>query len=580
MCEFFFIFAAAKVQLFFDMTKIELLAPARDLTVGRAAIDSGADAVYIGAPRFGARQAAGNSIADIAALCDYAHLFDVRVWVTRNTLLTDEELPAAVALAWQLYEVGVDGLIIQDLRLLNENLPPLRLHASTQCDNRSLERVKEIESLGFQRVVLARELSLEEIRTIREHTQIELEAFVHGALCVSYSGACYLSEHVCGRSANRGACAQMCRQRYDVLNKDGNILLHDQYILSLHDMDRSQSLRALLDAGVVSLKIEGRLKDEHYVRNIVAYYRQQLDAIFAASEGQYERASKGVVTHAFVPNPAKTFHRGGIDYFLYGRTSHMANWNTPKSTGEYIGRVLPGKGLRIDLAPGIELHNGDGLTYGDQGFYWPNPTLQIPAGTPIYRNYDKAFMDALEAPNACVRKIPVRIVFAETEEGFALTIGNASRTFTYEKQPARNAERAEQTVREQLSKLGDSVYIAEDIVIDWSQPYFLPISVLNQWRRDCVQQLVALLIPPTAKSTGEQVPPLSPKNTSFSGGPKENKPLMTCRYCILHEMNLCRKESEYVSDKSVSGEPAYIRTGGKTFRLVFDCKNCQMLVTE
>ncbi len=551
-------FRAAKVQHFSDMTKIELLAPARDLTVGRAAIDSGADAVYIGAPRFGARQAAGNSLEDIRALCDYAHLFEVRVWVTLNTLLTDEEIPEAEALAWQLYEAGIDGLIIQDLRLLTRNLPPIRLHASTQCDNRTVERVQELEALGMKRVVLARELSLSEIKAIREQTNIELEAFIHGALCVSYSGQCYLSEHVCGRSANRGACAQLCRQKYDVLDKDGNILVRNKHILSLHDMNRSDSIAELLAAGVTSLKIEGRLKDASYVRNVVAYYRQLLDRFFADNP-TYCRASKGVHTWNFTPNPTKTFHRGGIDYFLHGRTSQMANFETPKSTGEYIGKMTE-RGLR--LAEGIELHNGDGLTYGDTGFYWPSKLTDIAPETLLYRNYDKAFQDALEAPNACTRKLPVTILFRETEDGFSLQIGETICSFSYEKQDAKNALRAEQTVREQLSKLGDTPFLAEEVKIEWTKPYFLPISILNDWRRQVVEKSVS------HKVVSRESFVLCPSSFVHKTEPA----LMTCRYCLLYEMGYCRKINR------TEQEPAFIRTSSKTFRLVFDCKRCEMSI--
>ncbi len=544
------------------MTKIELLAPARDLTVGRAAIDSGADAVYIGAPRFGARQAAGNSLEDIRALCDYAHLFEVRVWVTLNTLLTDEELPEAEALAWQLYEAGIDGLIIQDLRLLSRNLPPIRLHASTQCDNRTVERVQELEALGMKRVVLARELSIHEIQVIREQTNIELEAFIHGALCVSYSGQCYLSEHVCGRSANRGACAQLCRQKYDVLDKDGNLLLKDKHILSLHDMNRSDSIAELLAAGVTSLKIEGRLKDASYVRNVVAYYRQLLDRFFSENP-TYCRASKGVHTWNFTPNPAKTFHRGGIDYFLHGRISPIANFETPKSTGEYIGTMTP-KGLR--LAQGVELHNGDGLTYGETGFYWPSKLTDIAPGTALYRNYDKVFQDALEAPNACTRKLSVTILFRETEDGFSLQIGETICSFPYEKQEAKNALRAEQTIREQLSKLGDTPFLAEEVKVEWSKPYFLPISILNDWRRQVVEQSKVVSLNSKVVSSESFV--LCPSSFVHKTEPA----LMTCRYCLLYEMGYCRKTNR------TEHEPAFIRTSGKTFRLAFDCKRCEMSI--
>lgn len=471
---------------------ITLLAPARDLEVGKAAIDAGADAVYIGAPRFGARQAAGNSIEDLAELVRYAHSFGVQVLVTLNTLLTEEERKEAVAMAWQLYEIGVDALIIQDFALLAENLPPLRLHASTQCDNRTVEDVLDRESRGFKRVVLARELSIEEIRAIRARTTVELEAFVHGALCVSYSGRCYASEVMLGRSANRGCCAQMCRMRYDLLDKNGNEVLddngepiHQRYVLSLQDMDRSLYLRELIEAGVSTFKIEGRLKDKDYVVNVTAYYRQLLDEIIGHQSHVFDRS--------FTPNPEKTFHRGGIDYFLHGRTPNMANWTSPKSTGEYVGRVTSVHPLRVDLVPGITLHNGDGVCYRDKGFsinrvdgnmITPNQRPEsLHVGDALYRNLDTAFQRSLRVE----RRIPVDILLEETTLGFRLTIGTHSREFEFDKQPAKNPERALQTIREQLSKLGDSIYEVRSVNIRLSQIYFIPISTLNLWRRETLQ---------------------------------------------------------------------------------------------
>ena len=382
------------------------MAPARDLEVGKAAIDAGADAVYIGAPEFGARQAASNSIEDIAALVKYAHRFGAQVLVTLNTLLHDDELPRACALAHDLYKVGVDALIIQDLNLLNYDLPPIRLHASTQCDNRTPEQILHLQQLGFRRAVLARELSLQQISNINNAIliqnskfKIELEAFVHGALCVSYSGRCYLSEVLMDRSANRGCCAQLCRQRYDLLDKDGNEILdahgkpiHQRYLLSLQDMDRSLHLAQMIEAGVTTFKIEGRLKDRDYVTNIVAYYRQLLDQIIASNPNLQQASTPSVQTYNFTPNPAKTFHRGQTDYFLHKRTPQMANWDTPKSTGEKIGRVvaLRKDAICVQLQPNITLHNGDGICFEDKGFainrvegewIYPNQMPNIQRGT-------------------------------------------------------------------------------------------------------------------------------------------------------------------------------------------------------
>ena len=472
---------------------LSLLAPARDKSVAIAAVQAGADAIYIGAPAYGARQAAGNSLEDLAEVVQYAHTYGVQVLVTVNTLLHDEEYADAVQMIHRLYEIGVDALIIQDLHLLDFDLPPIRLHASTQCDNRTPEHVAHLRDLGFKRAVLARELSIDEIRAIHETVpDIELEAFVHGALCVSYSGRCYISEVLANRSANRGACAQFCRMAYDVLDESMNEVLdetgqpiHQRHVLSLQDMDRSAYLQELIDAGVTTFKIEGRLKDADYVTNIVAYYREKLDTF---------RKQTSVISRSFTPNPEKTFHRGATDYFLHGRTRPMANWDTPKSTGEYIGQVLEARGntLRVRLQEGVVLHNGDGLTIGSEGFSVngvegnlikinkPLTTNPLTANR-LYRNLDTEFVKNLHSE----RRIPVDILFRETENGFSLRIGNKERMFEYAHEPAKNAEKALETIRTQLSKLGDTPYIARNVRIE-SAPYFIPISILNEWRRNTI----------------------------------------------------------------------------------------------
>lgn len=580
---------------------LTLLAPARDCMVAKAAIQAGADAVYIGAPRFGARQAAGNSIDDIAALVQYAHLYGVRVLATLNTLLHDDEYTEAVALAHDLYRIGVDALIIQDLRLLEYDLPPIRLHASTQCDNRTAEQVIRLQRLGFRRVVLARELSISEIRAIHdavavysaEHNEepIELEAFVHGALCVSYSGRCYASERLLGRSANRGCCAQMCRMQYDLLDADLHELTDEQgqpirqrYLLSLQDMNRSHSLQELIDAGVSTFKIEGRLKDEAYVTNLTAYYRQRIDAIVPpATPHRY--------TLGFTPDPEKTFHRGGTDYFLHGRTPKMANHLTPKSTGEYIGTIasIAHNSLQVRLREGVVLHTGDGLCTGDQGFainriegerIVPNQMPRtLAAGDKLYRNADTAFAKTIQAE----RRIPVRIVFKETPAGFTLRIGTAEAEFVTPHEAANNPERALTTLRTQLSKLGDTAFVAESIEIDCA-PYFLPISQLNEWRRTVVAQLVAQRQTQYAPTPYNR-PALTPETTEIlhtleAAQPHDATakefpyPLMTCRYCLLHELGHCRKQ--HPLDK----EPKYLRLRNQTLlRMEFDCKRCEMRVT-
>ena len=576
------------------------MAPARDLEVGIAAIQAGADAVYIGAPEFGARQAAGNSLNDIAELVKYAHRFGVQVLVTLNTLLHDDEYPRACALAHELYKVGVDALIIQDLHLLDYALPPIRLHASTQCDNRTPEHVLRLQQMDFRRVVLARELSIDQIREIHNTAQcLELEAFVHGALCVSYSGRCYLSEVLMDRSANRGCCAQLCRQRYDLLDKDGKEMvdmygepIHQRYLLSLQDMDRSLYLAELIEAGVTTFKIEGRLKDRDYVTNIVAYYRQLLDQLIDCNSELQHASTPSIYQYDFTPNPAKTFHRGQTDYFLHGRTPNMANWQTPKSTGEKIGKVVATRhnAICVELAHGITLHNGDGICYGDKGFAinriegdWIYPNVRISdignrlIGTTLYRNLDNEFLRQLKAE----RRMPVDIRFEAVEEGYRLTIGKQTATFEAEHQSASNPTRALQAIIQQLSKLGDTCFIAKDIQIfdgeeycSDSFPYFIPISQLNLWRREVVASCSeAPCSSPCERPVGGMPSCSSPCERPIGGTP--SYPLMTCKYCILYELGHCRKINP------MANEPRHLRLqNGTILSLEFDCKNCEMRITK
>lgn len=603
---------------------ITLLAPAKNIEVARAAIDAGADAVYIGAPRFGARASAGNSVEDIRELCRYAHVFGVEIDVTINTLLREDELKPAVDLIWQLYEAGVDAILIQDLRLLQQKLPPIRLHASTQCDNRTPEQVSALERLGFQRVVLARELSLSEMRAVRAATSCELEAFIHGALCVSYSGRCYLSEAVCGRSANRGECAQMCRLQYDVLDENKQEILHQKHILSLCDLQRSEDdLRSMIEVGISVFKIEGRLKDADYVTNVVAYYHQMLTRLGV------KRASRGRVEIGFKPNPEKTFHRGATAYFLhadasqqqspvFGRPAHLVNMHTPKSTGEYLGKAP------IDTTM---LHNGDGICFGNEGFYWPNSRIHIPAGTPVYRNLDVEFQRALSAKGATMRALPINVCFEETSDGFTLTaielsvgLPVATLPVKVEKQLAGNPERAEQVLRQQLSKMGGTCYEVNRVDIAWSAPLFFPASLLNEARR----QLVGLLdnadwrafyashalstrdAEVVSVSESANLPASEPANLPRSKATNLSKSfcsqtesleldesfepqldsfaqrsasqaaipeaLMTCRYCILYELGQCLRSS-YRGPRAT-----YLRQSNLLLRIEPHCAQCEMVL--
>lgn len=403
------------------MTPLELLAPAKNLACGMAAVDHGADAVYIGAQRFGARAAAGNSVDDIRQLCDYAHPYGVKVYVTVNTIIYDEELEATEQLIRQLDEIGVDAILVQDMSVLRMAIPPLPLHASTQTDNRTAEKVRWLQQLGFKRVVLARELSVSEIAAIHQEVpDMPLEVFVHGALCVSYSGLCYASQYCFGRSANRGACAQFCRMKFDLLDADGKEIEHQRHLLSLKDMNQSDHLEELIEAGATSFKIEGRLKEVSYVKNVVAAYSQRLDAIIARNPDRYCRASKGHCTYSFVPNLNKTFNRGFTTYFLHGRQKDISSPDTPKAIGEYVGYVKEIRRDSFNVAGTASFANGDGLCFinGErelEGFrvnraegnrlYPHEMPRHLHAGMALYRNNDQEFERKLSRQSS-ERKIP------------------------------------------------------------------------------------------------------------------------------------------------------------------------------
>lgn len=418
------------------MTPLELLAPAKNLACGMAAVDHGADAVYIGAQRFGARAAAGNSVDDIRQLCDYAHPYGVKVYVTVNTIIYDEELEATEQLIRQLDEIGVDAILVQDMSVLRMAIPPLPLHASTQTDNRTAEKVRWLQQLGFKRVVLARELSVSEIAAIHQEVpDMPLEVFVHGALCVSYSGLCYASQYCFGRSANRGACAQFCRMKFDLLDADGKEIEHQRHLLSLKDMNQSDHLEELIEAGATSFKIEGRLKEVSYVKNVVAAYSQRLDAIIARNPDRYCRASKGQCTYSFVPNLNKTFNRGFTTYFLHGRQKDISSPDTPKAIGEYVGYVKEMRRDSFNVAGTASFANGDGLCFinGErelEGFrvnraegnrlYPHEMPRHLHAGMALYRNNDQEFERKLSRQSS-ERKIPLVMQLRATDDGFALS---------------------------------------------------------------------------------------------------------------------------------------------------------------
>ena len=562
---------------------VELLAPARNVECAMAAVDHGADAVYIGASRFGARASAGNSVEDIARVVEYAHTFRVKVYVTVNTILKDEELPETERLVWALYRAGVDALIVQDMALLELDLPPIPLHASTQMDNRTPEKVKFLHSLGFSQVVLARELSLAEIQAVHEACDVPLEVFVHGALCVSYSGQCYVSQHCFGRSANRGECAQFCRLKFDMVDSDGRMIEQGRHLLSLKDMNRGEDLERLLDAGVTSLKIEGRLKDVAYVKNVTAWYRSRLDEIFKRRP-EYRRASSGQVSLAFTPCLEKSFNRGFTRYFLDGRTPDIFSFHTPKSLGEEVGTVKEVRGKCIVVSGVKPFANGDGLS----------------------------------CPSA-VRKIRVEWTLGEYAEGFTLEVRDEDEVsvavaFPYPKEKARSSQ--VENIKVQLSKLGNTPFEAGGVEIRLRSDWFIPSSVLADWRRTLVGRLLSarkmnepreVRLLPTAftrsrdEKQGKALVRWVPEEVTYLANVmnrkaedfyhrqgavriapafEEREPagavLMFCRHCLRYSVGWCPR---YGGGKSPFREPYYlVSSDGRRFRLSFDCKACQMKV--
>lgn len=565
-------------------TPIKLLSPAKNLEVGIAAINHGADAVYIGGPAFGAREKAGNSIKDIEQLCRHASLFDAKVYVTLNTLLYENEKEEARRLAWDCWNAGVDALIIQDLSLLELDLPPMPLHASTQCDNLTVERVQELERLGFEQVVLGRELSIDQIKKIRRQTTVPLEFFVHGSLCVSHSGQCYLSQYIGNRSANRGACAQPCRLPWDLLDADDKVLIKGRHPLCLKDMNNSANLEELLDAGITCFKIEGRLKDADYVKNITAFYRQRLDAIFERRP-EYVQASQGHCTYNFEVNPEKSFNRGFTDYFIHGRQPNIGSPFTPKSMGEYIGEVKWCNSVQMELLTDKILHNGDGLCFLNQDEELIGIRADVvngnkvscnrphgaQRGSKIYRNYDIEWQRQVEASTGN-RKIDIELVLSETDEGFELTEKQSTSNFQLPtpKIPANNPEKALENIHKKLSQWGDTIYNPVNIEIDLSQPYLIPASVLGELKRGLLAVIAREERPKqsTRRQTKQQV-------DCFGQRPRNDEiptHLMTCHHCIRYANGMCPK----ITGKPVG--PLFIRNGENTFRLEFDCKNCLMYV--
>ena len=622
------------------MRKIELLAPARDAEIGRQAILHGADAVYIGGPAFGARVKAANPIAEIAALVEFAHRFHARVYVTLNTILRDDELEAARRVAIDCWNAGVDALIIQDMGLLELDLPPIDLHASTQCDIRTPEKARFLAAAGFSQLVLARELPLKEIAAIRAALpdDVILEYFVHGALCVAFSGQCYISHAQTGRSANRGDCSQACRLPYTLQDGQGRIVAFEKHLLSLKDNDQSANQLPLIEAGVSSFKIEGRYKDAAYVKNITGHYRRLLDALFAKHAG-LQPASSGKVALKFTPDPDKTFHRGRTDYFTHGRSqdpTHIVAFDAPGFIGPPLGTLVAVADDGIEIETAETLSNGDGICWLHQREVigvqanrverlgpnrWritPHEPLQrlggLKPGIIIHRNRDQRWEQAL-AKDSATRRIPVDALFAETEEGFILRLTDAdgitaSAPLRLAKQAALQPERAAANLRAQLGRLGGADFELRNFQAVLTQPWFIPNSAANALRRDAVAALVAarrkayqrplrrpaleppLPYPETALSYLANVFNGAARRFYEKHGVKVIKPafeahqetgavsLMITKHCLRHAFSLCPHQAKGVPgvQGQIRAEPLTLIQGNERLTLTFDCRACEMHV--
>ena len=607
---------------------LELLAPAKNRDQGMAAISNGADAVYIGAPAFGARQAAANSLEDIESLVKYAHIYGAKVYITLNTLLYDDELEQAIYLTRQLYNIGIDALIVQDMGLLQCDLPPIALHASTQTHNYTVEKVRFMEQVGMKRVILARETSLEQMRQIRAVTKVELEAFVHGALCVSFSGQCYLSQYLSDRSDNRGCCAQPCRSHYDLYNATGKLLHKDEHLLSLRDFDASRHLQAMADAGICSFKIEGRLKDSAYVCNLTAYYRQLLDGLM---EGRvpFKPASAGKTKLYFQPDPERTFSRRYTDYFLKERQP-MASFGTQKALGKQLGKVVSIKSDQIAIATQEPLSAGDGLCFFSpdgkeiDGFLVnramgntivPNRMPNLSVGTMLWRNNDSQFVKLFQSGRTAERKIGVSLTLSQTDDGYSLTaideegvqaVGSISTT----KSVADNQLRAREILSTQLSKLGGTPFVMDrfDAVGFDSGLPFMPTSIINQLRRQTIDNLIS--------ARQENYKPhdvvLAQQSNATYPGPYidyrlnivndqaeqfyrqhgvqqiergleqthlyDGKALMTTKYCLRYELRECLRCKNNRQVSSDYRPELYLLNNGRRLELRFNCNECEMQI--
>ncbi|WP_093982369.1 peptidase U32 family protein [Shewanella algae] len=608
--------------------KLELMAPAKNADFGIEAIRHGADAVYIGGPAFGARHTAGNSVEDITRLCQFAHRYHAQVFVTINTILLDDELEEARRLIWAVYEAGADAIIVQDLGLLELDLPPIALHASTQMDNRVPAKVAFLEHVGFSQVVLARELSLSQIRAVAAETKMRLEFFIHGALCVAYSGQCYISEAYTDRSANRGECSQQCRMPGNLKTRQGDIIASNDHMLSLKDNNQTDNLEALIDAGIRSFKIEGRLKDLSYVKNVTAHYRQQLDAIMARRP-EFEPSSHGRCSYSFTPDPDKSFNRGKTDYFVNERKADIGDFRTPKYLGVEVGKVSKiGKDF-IQVDSDTEFHNGDGLGFFAANYqkarlsddkltgfrvnraegntlYLKNMPKDLYVGATLYRNKDQAF-EALLAKESAERTLLLDFSLSNTQTGLALTAADrhghqATVTADFEKQQAKDIGRNRESLGKHLAKLGNTDFRLGQVDLGDAEAVFVPASIINGLRRDAVAALDEARIQgyqrptPWVRDDSARFPQ---RSLTYLGNVANQKakdfytrhgvvsirdayevrpvkgdaPLMITKHCIRYSYNMCPKEVP-----GIKAEPLEMELGGKQFKLVFDCHKCEMLL--
>ncbi|WP_142982946.1 peptidase U32 family protein [Klebsiella pasteurii] len=611
---------------------LELLSPARDAGIAREAILHGADAVYIGGPGFGARHNASNSLSDIAGLVPFAHRYGAKVFVTLNTILHDDELEPAQRLITDLYETGVDALIVQDMGVMELDIPPIELHASTQCDIRSVEKAKFLSDVGFSQIVLARELNLQQIKAIYDNTDATIEFFIHGALCVAYSGQCNISHAQTGRSANRGDCSQACRLPYTLKDDQGRVVAYEKHLLSMKDNDQTANLAALIDAGVRSFKIEGRYKDMSYVKNITAHYRQMLDAIID-DRGDLARASSGRTEHFFVPSTDKTFHRGSTDYFVNARKGDIGAFDSPKFIGLPVGEVLKVAKDFLDVEVSETLTNGDGLNVmikreivgfrantvektGENRYrVWPNEMpadlYKVRPHQPLNRNLDHNWQQAL-LKTSSERRIAVDIELSGWQEQLVLTMTSeegvsVTHTLDGEFAEATQAEKALANLRDGVAKLGQTIYYSRNVEINLPGALFVPNSLLNQLRRETVEMLDDARLKAVARGSRKPVsvpPPVYPEtHLSFLANVYNHKarefyqrygvqlidaayeaheekgdvPVMITKHCLRFAFNLCPKQAKG-SIKSWKATPMQLIHGDEVLTLKFDCRPCEMHV--